>query len=169
MRVTDKHVFFFGKQDVFSQWHPCSFVVNGVQFSCAEQAMMYFKAQVFEDQEIAAKILESDNPKEHKALGRKVKNFDADVWNDAKNHAVVSINFAKFEQNPELKSKLLETGNRDLVEASPYDRIWGIGMGANAPGVDDPKNWKGKNLLGICLVTVRSLIRGLDEMKGVDE
>jgi len=159
MLITDRHVFFFGKQDVFSQWHPCLFEMDGINFNCSEQAMMYYKALVFKDEESVKKILLSKNPKDQKALGRKVKNFDKGAWDKEKIKVVTIVNYAKFSQNPILKQKLMETGDRILVEASPYDRIWGIGLGVSADGIDDPKNWKGKNLLGKSLVSVRSMIR----------
>ena len=117
------------------------------------------KAWLFKDIEIFSKILDSTDPKEIKALGREVKNFDPKIWNQHKFEIVVKGNLCKFGENQELKEFLLSSGNKILVEASPYDKIWGIGMKEGTPGIDNPTNWKGENLLGFALMEVRDELR----------
>ena len=147
--------FFFTEASPFSQWYPCSFVVNGVTFRCAEQFMMYGKAKLFGDDEVGAQILEADHPRTHKALGRKVKNFDQGIWERERMRIVKDGNRAKFTQNAELLATLLATKGTTLVEASPFDKIWGIGLSASDARAQDPKQWKGKNLLGVVLTELR--------------
>lgn len=105
-------------------------------------------------------MLASNDPKEIKALGRQVKNFDAETWNRVAPDIVVKGNLHKFRQNPELCQFLLDTGEKILVEASPYDTIWGIGMQESESGVDNPENWKGTNFLGFALMEVRGILSG---------
>jgi ribA/ribD-fused uncharacterized protein len=147
--------FFFTEASPFSQWYRCSFTENGRTFNCAEQYMMYGKAVLFGDAEMAAKILEADHPRTHKALGRKVRGFDVKVWNRERERIVRAGNHAKFTQNPELRELLLATRGTTLVEASPYDKIWGIGLAASDPRAQDPNQWKGQNLLGKVLTALR--------------
>jgi ribA/ribD-fused uncharacterized protein len=155
------YTFFFTDSSPFSQWYRCSFRVDGVTFNCAEQFMMYGKARLFEDAEAAAHILAADHPRDHKALGRKVKNFDAGAWNRAREKIVMDGNRAKFTQNPDLHEVLLATRGTTLVEASPYDKIWGIGLAATDPRAQDATQWKGQNLLGKILTALRDeLIAG---------
>lgn len=156
MRQTDRYVFFFSKYDVFSNWYPCRFQIQGVQFNCVEQAMMYGKARLFGDQATAEKILATSDPKEHKALGRQVRPYDDQVWKKTCRFIVYQAVSAKFQQNPELLAKLLATGGRQLVEASPYDRIWGVGLVQTDPRIEDPRQWKGSNWLGEVLTQLRS-------------
>lgn len=158
-------VFFWGHKPVdkigkncLSQWFPCKFKVDGIEYNCAEQYMMAEKARMFNDDETLALILAETDPRNIKALGRKVKNFDADLWSSKCRAIVYRGNLTKFMQNEDLKSYLLSTNEATLVEASPYDKIWGIGMLEHDKGVEDPKNWKGTNLLGKTLMTVRSTI-----------
>jgi len=147
--------FFFTAASPFSQWHPCTFVVDGRTFNCAEQFMMHGKAQLFGDAEIAAKMLETADPKQHKALGRKVKSFDDARWRDARIAIVKAGNRAKFTQNAELLAQLMATRGTTLVEASPYDKIWGIGLAATDPRAQDRATWRGQNLLGQILTELR--------------
>lgn len=158
-------VFFWGHRPVdkighncLSQWFPCKFKVDGIEYNCAEQYMMAEKARVFKDDETLKLIMAETNPSVIKAFGRQVKNFDADVWSAKCRAVVYKGNLAKFTQNEDLKKYLLSTGDLTLVEASPYDKIWGIGMSVDDKGVDDPKNWKGMNLLGKVLMAVRSAL-----------
>lgn len=157
MRTTDKHVFFWN--GIYSQWYPSRFVIDEIPFVNCEQYMMYQKAMLFGDQEIADKILLTDKPDEHKRLGRMVKGFNKQEWDMNCFSIVYEGNYAKFTQNEDLKEQLLATGNRVLVEASPYDIIWGIGKGENEQGIDDPVNWNGLNLLGFAITTVRNQLR----------
>jgi len=149
------YTFFFTEASPFSQWYRCSFSVDGQSFSCAEQYMMHGKAVLFGDQEVALEILVADHPRQHKALGRKVKGFDDAVWRRTREGIVVSGNRAKFTQNLALRELLLATRGTTLVEASPYDRIWGIGLAASDPRAQDARQWKGQNLLGKILTALR--------------
>lgn len=142
----------------FSQWYPSPFKDHdGNQFTCAEQYMMYRKAKLFGDEESAKKIMATNYPKEQKALGRLVKGFDPLLWDSQCMQIVKSGNYFKFTQNPKLLEALMSTGDTMLVEASPYDRIWGIGFDEEH-ALENKNRW-GKNLLGQCLVAVRNKIR----------
>ncbi len=163
---TLEYIFFWGHrsepgevtQACLSQWYPCTFQVDGITYNCAEQYMMAEKARVFNDAEILAKILASSTPKDIKALGREVKNFDGKKWSAVSKDIVVKGNLHKFAQNMELFKFLHDTGNKVLVEASPYDTIWGIGMRKSEDGITNPHNWKGLNKLGFALMEVRDLL-----------
>lgn len=162
----DDFVFFWGHRkgkkigkSCFSQWYEIEFEVDRHKYNCAEQYMMAQKAWLFKDIEIFAKIIDSTDPQEIKALGREVKNFDTKIWNQHKFDIVVKGNLAKFSQNEDLKEFLLSTGDKILVEASPYDKIWGIGMKEGMPAIENPTNWKGENLLGFALMEVRDLLK----------
>ena len=155
IRRTARFTFFFRPEAPFSQWHPARFELDGHVFSCAEQYMMYGKALLFGDNEIAAQILEAVSPRQHKALGRKVQNFSEPAWKARREQIVADGNRAKFTQNPELRQALLETAGTELVEASPFDRIWGIGLAASDPRAEDPSKWRGQNLLGKILTQLR--------------
>lgn len=152
--------FFFTEASPFSQWYACTFTEDARTFTCAEQYMMHGKALLFADAEIAAQILEAGHPRQHKALGRKVKNFDDHVWKKQREAIVLAGNRAKFTQNEDLRAQLLATKGTTLVEASPYDRIWGIGLGAKDPRAQDPKTWRGQNLLGKILTQLRDELLG---------
>ena len=162
----DDFVFFWGHRKgkkiaktCFSQWFEIDFEVDGHRYNCAEQYMMAQKAWLFKDIEIFTKILDATDPKVIKTLGREVKNFDPKIWNLHKFEIVVKGNLGKFGENPELEEFLLSTGDKILVEASPYDKIWGIGMKEDTPGIVNPENWKGENLLGFALMEVRNKLR----------
>ena len=155
LRRTAQYTFFFRPEAPFSQWHPSRFEVGGNTFSCAEQFMMHGKALLFRDPEIAARILATAEPREHKALGRKVRGFDDAAWRRAREGIVYDGNRAKFTQSPALLEALLATRGTELVEASPFDRIWGIGLGADHPAASDPSKWRGQNLLGRILTRLR--------------
>jgi ribA/ribD-fused uncharacterized protein len=149
------YTFFFTEASPFSQWYPCHFVGDGLAFNCAEQYMMHGKARLFDDAKAADQILAAAHPREHKALGRTVKRFDAKVWERERERIVKDGNRAKFTQNPQLLELLLATRGTTLVEASPYDRIWGIGLAETDPRAHDPAQWRGKNLLGKLLTELR--------------
>lgn len=153
MRQTEKYVLFWS--GIYSQWYSAKMTINGETYNTCEQYMMHQKALLFEDEEVANAIMRETNPREQKALGRKVRNFDDQKWKQNCMRFVYEANMAKFTQNPELKSSLLSTGDRILVEASPKDFIWGIGMHYDDEGVDNPANWKGTNLLGQVLTLVK--------------
>lgn len=159
MLSNDKYTFFW--RGPFSQWHPSRFEVPKYEqvFSCAEQYMMYSKAILFRDFDIADQIMKTNSPKEHQILGRQVKNFDLDHWNDNAKDIVFTSNYWKFMQNYDLLTKLLKTGNTTLVEASPYDKIWGIGLDENTAINTPPAQWPGTNWLGLTLTHVRDTIK----------
>ena len=121
--------------------------------------MMAQTAVLFGDKEVLQKIMSADNPAVYKSLGRQIRNFDEKIWNEHKFDIVVNGNTAKFSQNPELLDFLLKTGDRVLVEASPYDRIWGIGLAKDTPDIENPFKWKGENLLGFALMEVRENLK----------
>eukprot|EP01129_Flabellula_baltica_P014792 TRINITY_DN7197_c0_g1_i1.p1 TRINITY_DN7197_c0_g1~~TRINITY_DN7197_c0_g1_i1.p1 ORF type:complete len:163 (+),score=39.29 TRINITY_DN7197_c0_g1_i1:62-550(+) len=139
-----------------SQWYMVTMQDhNGVEYTCCEQYMMYQKALLFDDEEIAALILNTSSPKKMKALGRKVKGFNQEIWEAHRSSIVEQGNYLKFSQNEELKDLIKSTGDAILVEASPRDRIWGIGLGVNDPNIHNPDLWIGLNLLGDALMSVR--------------
>lgn len=141
------------------QWWPCTFTDKGVKYCCAEQYMMAEKARLFGDEAVLADILRTCDPRRMKALGRKVRGFEQAVWEARCREIVVAGNLAKFGQDPGLREYLLATGERVLVEASPLDRIWGIGLGKSNPEAQEPLKWRGKNLLGFALMAVRDQLR----------
>jgi hypothetical protein len=158
-------LFFWGhtpKQQVgvdaacLSQWFPRAFVVDGVRYATAEHWMMAEKARLFGDADALARVLESETPAAAKAIGRQVRGFDDEAWERARFEAVVRGNVAKFGQHEDLRAFLLGTGERVLVEASPRDRVWGIGLGASNPDARDPSKWRGRNLLGFALMEARA-------------
>lgn len=143
----------------FSQWWEQSFTVDKIAYISAEHWMMAQKAELFGDAEIKELILNAKSPGEAKKLGRKVKNFDPAKWDDEKFAIVTNGNLHKFQQHPTLKDFLLNTGSKVLVEASPVDPIWGIGLAADAQAAQDPKRWRGENLLGFALMEVRDILK----------
>lgn len=136
----------------------CEFA-HSIEFASTEQAMMFGKAIVFSDLETAEKILKTDDPKEQKALGRLVKNFNDAEWDKVKFRLVTMINTAKFAQSESLRKFLLDTGHNIICEASPVDKIWGIGLSEDNPLAWDTNTWKGENLLGRALMQVRENLR----------
>lgn len=166
-----EYVFFWGHhsdggpltEKCLSQWWPCRFAVDGVTYTSAEQWMMAGKARLFGDHETLAAILAETDPKRVKALGRTVRGFDPERWGEACFELVTRGNVAKFSQNPPLRSFLLGTGEKVLVEASPLDAIWGIGLGAADERARDPLRWEGVNLLGFALMRARAAIREAPE------
>ena len=131
-----------------------------MSYKTAEHYMMAGKAKLFNDLEILEQILKSDTPNQAKSLGRKVKNFDPQLWDEHKYEIVKQGNLLKFSQNEKFKEFLLSTNDKILVEASPYDTIWGIGMLETDSKAENPKQWKGENLLGFALMEVRDELRG---------
>ncbi|MEL7253899.1 MAG: NADAR family protein [Pseudomonadota bacterium] len=142
----------------FSQWQACQISLWGVQFNTAEQAMMYGKAQVFDDAVTGAEILAASDPGKQKALGRKVAGFTEEKWDEVKCDLVREINFAKFDQNKGLRRKLFQTAPKLLVEASPIDTIWAIGLDAETASITPEEDWPGQNLLGRILTDVREAL-----------
>jgi len=143
-------------RECFSQWYPAAFDVDGVHFATAEHFMMWSKARLFEDELSAAKILDAKDPASAKSLGLDVKAFVDSVWIAHRFDIVVRASLAKFSQNRALGDYLLATNSKVLVEASPRDRIWGIGLGAANPDAKNPLTWRGLNLLGFALMAART-------------
>jgi ribA/ribD-fused uncharacterized protein len=144
----------------FSQWWHSPFEIEGTRCATAEHWMMASKARLFGDDEALAEILAADSPAKAKKLGRNVRGFDEARWKAVSSEIVTRGNVAKFSSTPELRAYLLGTGETILVEASPDDRIWGIGLAKDAPGARDPTGWRGTNLLGFALVRAREILRG---------
>jgi ribA/ribD-fused uncharacterized protein len=142
-----------------SQWWPAPFILDGTTFATAEHYMMWRKATLFGDTQSAERILAAAHPHAAKTLGAQVAGFDQRVWNAHRYDVVVAGNLAKFDQHHELGTFLLGTGERVLVETSPVDRIWGIGLAADDPRAGDPARWRGLNLLGFALMDVREILR----------
>ncbi|MBU2665111.1 NADAR family protein [Actinoplanes bogorensis] len=159
-----KYLFFWGHQPerdgsvgagCLSQWWPSSFEADGEEFASAEHYMMWRKAVLFDDDAMAGRILSAPHPKVAKTLGGRVSGFRQEVWDAHRYEIVVSGNRAKFGQHDALRDFLLTSGDRVLVEASPLDRIWGIGLSRDDPAAADPRRWRGTNLLGFALMDVR--------------
>lgn len=163
-----KYLFFWGHtaskdgsttKACFSQWFHSPFTVDGISYPTAEHFMMAGKARLFGDHATEELILKARHPKEAKDLGRKVRGFEDDTWNRERYLLVVEGNEAKFSQNSGPGAFLLDTKDRVLVEASPVDRIWGIGLAADDPAAENPRLWKGLNLLGFALMEVRERLQ----------
>ncbi|MFG2091426.1 MULTISPECIES: NADAR family protein [unclassified Spirillospora] len=157
-----KFLFFWGHQTpgpgYLSQWWPSPFIVEGVTYATAEHFMMAEKARLFGDEETAAAIIAAPHPGRAKDLGRSIRNFDEQTWQDHRVAIVARGSEAKFAQNTDLRDYLLGTRNRVLVEASPLDRIWGIGLTVDDPRAEDVTAWRGQNLLGFALMTTRDTL-----------
>jgi ribA/ribD-fused uncharacterized protein len=144
---------------VLSQWWPARFLLDGQSYLSAEHCMMAEKARLFGDAETRARILAAATPAEAKALGRKVRGFDEQVWERERFEIVRTASYEKFSQNADLCGYLLGTGQAVLVEASPVDRIWGIGLPPDDPRATRPGEWQGLNELGFALMQARHLLR----------
>lgn len=162
-------LFFWGHQpskdgkvtsSCLSQWWPAPFKVDAVSYATAEHWMMAEKAALFGDHEIASRIVAAESPKQVKQLGREVRGFDSVRWDCEKFRIVAEGNAHKFGQNPSLRDFLLSTENTVLVEASPVDSVWGIGLAADDDRARNPLQWRGENLLGFALMQVREELRG---------
>ena len=160
-----RYLFFWGHQpskngtitqSCLSQWYATSFEIDGVEYPTAEHWMMASKARLFGDEESLRRILDAADPKTAKTLGRSVKNFDDGVWQSNCRQLVTEGNIATFGQNDALKAFLLETADQVLVEARPYDAIWGIGLKATDERAKHPDTWQGQNLPGFALMDVRA-------------
>ena len=171
MKVTDKHVLFWGEWP--SNWYPAEFdaevMFEGekqkLHFYNSEQFFMFIKAIVFGDTETAKKILATKDPKKAKKLGREVKDYDDNVWSKMRYKIMVDANKAKYSQNEDLKKLITsdEFKDKGFTESSPLDLCWGTGFAETHPDADDETKWKGQNLLGKALDEVRSWL--LEEEK----
>jgi ribA/ribD-fused uncharacterized protein len=162
----EKFTFFWSGP--FSQWAKSTFEIGGVKFNTAEQYMMYKKALLFHDYKTCSKIMSTSDPRKQKAFGREVKDFKTEVWEKYAKEFVREGNFAKFTQNSDLEKQLLDTRGTTLVEASPYDKIWGIGLAEDNPKCLSRETWEGKNWLGEVLTEVRyeiQMIRHEEELE----
>lgn len=158
MRETD-HVYLFYEHQ-FGQWTKRDMVdLDGVVYNCCEQYMMAKKALLFRDLDTLGRVMATASPREQKQLGREVANFDPLVWDRYKFAVVWMGNYLKFSQHPDLRERLLNTGDKLLAEASPVDLVWGIGFAAKDDEALDPRNWRGENLLGEVLMSVRKALR----------
>ena len=145
-------------KECLSQWYVAPFVVQGVRYRTAEHYMMAEKARYFGDEATLRQILSAPGPRAAKRLGRQVRQFSEEKWATVRRRIVVAASMAKFSQNPRLAAYLVSTGERVLVEASPRDRIWGIGLAADDERATDPLLWPGLNLLGFALMETRGAI-----------
>lgn len=163
MLRTEKYTFFW--KDKIAQWNKTSFKDNeGIIYNCAEQYMMAKKALLFNDLESYKEIMKEKEPKIQQDLGRKVKGFNKEIWDSNCIQIVYQGNIFKFKQNPELLEILLSTKGTILVEASPFDRIWGIGRGVEDILINDKEQWLGTNLLGYVLTNLRDNYFGNKEV-----
>ncbi|WP_458245922.1 NADAR family protein [Streptomyces sp. MAI_2237] len=142
-----------------SQWWRAPFTVDGVTYGTAEHWMMACKARLFADAEAERRILAAGHPSQAKKEGRLVRGFDEETWRRERFAVVVEGSVHKFAAHPELRAFLLNTGDRVLVEASPVDRVWGIGLAADDEAATDPERWRGPNLLGFALMEARERLR----------
>jgi ribA/ribD-fused uncharacterized protein len=163
-----EYIFFWGhtppengsvNKTCLSQWYAASFEQEGICFATAEHYMMYHKAKLFEDHHAAAQVLQAKDPGAAKAIGRSVKNFQKEKWQEHCVEIVTQGNIYKFRQNKKILKYLLATKDKVLVEASPRDLIWGIGLARDTQGIENPLTWKGKNLLGFALMEARSRLQ----------
>jgi ribA/ribD-fused uncharacterized protein len=142
-----------------SQWFVAPFEVAGERYATAEHWMMAEKARLFRDPDAERAAIDAPNPALAKAAGRTVRDFDESVWARERFEIVVRGNVHKFAAHQDLQEFLLRTGSRVLVEASPRDRLWGIGMGAKNENAENPAAWRGLNLLGFALMEARERLR----------
>jgi ribA/ribD-fused uncharacterized protein len=164
MKTTDTHVYFWRAEQCFSNWHRtvAQFkdpVNDGLVFHSSEQAFIWWKAVFFQDHRVAGIVEKEADPALCKKLGREVKGYDDKAWTCVRLGYMTYVCWLKFSQNPDLAKQLLDTGDRVLVEASPYDKIWGVGLGEDDPLILDKANWRGTNLLGIALMQVRKMLK----------
>lgn len=168
MKITDTHVFFY--TNFMSNWYSTQDIkpqftdpITKIAFNNTEEAFMWYKSYFFNDTNTCDKIVEhakaAKHPRDVKALGREVRGYNEEAWSIVRLGFMTYVNLLKYRQNPDLTAKLIETGNRILVEASPVDKVWGVGLSENDPLILDPANWTGLNLLGIALMRVREMIQ----------
>lgn len=156
--ITNNRIYFWN--GIFSQWYACDVYDTDkkINYNCAEQAMMAYKAATFDDEFVFDMIMRSDNPRIQKAWGRKIKNYDDAVWSKVRLDIVSKISYWKFSQNKTLKELLILTKDAELVEASPVDFIYGVGLTEDCEEILDKTNWRGQNLLGIAIMRAREQI-----------
>lgn len=174
---TLKYIFFWGHTNkyneevgkfCFSQWCECPFVVDNINYKTSEHWMMAKKALLFNNRDIFDKIINCDKPGEAKELGRQVLGYDEQTWNENKFNIVIIGNIHKFNQHPKLADYLLKTENRILVEASPVDTIWGIGLSIDSNDIENIYAWRGQNMLGFALMATRDFLKEFGHFKPFD-
>lgn len=156
--IYDKHVAFWGSE--FSNFYPCRFTFDGVEWKSSEQCFMAQKAKFFNDEETYGLILKSETPEEAKKLGRLVKNYDDEKWSEVREEKMYNAVLQKFLQNDDLQLLITRKDlmNKTFVEGSPYDGIYGVKMDYRNQNIDDESNWNGTNLLGKILCNVRNYL-----------
>lgn len=156
--ITNNRIYFWN--GIFSQWYACDVYDTDkkINYNCAEQAMMAYKAATFNDEFAFDMIMDSNSPSTQKSWGRKIKNYDDAVWNKVRLDIVSKISYWKFSQNKTLKELLILSRDAEICESSPVDPIWGCGLAEDDPLIYDKKNWKGQNLLGIAIMNAREKI-----------
>lgn len=174
---TLKYIFFWGHTNkyneevgkfCFSQWFECPFSVYNITYKTAEHWMMANKALLFGDKDNFNKIISCEKPGEAKELGRQVLGYDEQTWNEKKFDIVKLGNIHKFNQHPKFAYYLLKTENRILVEASPVDTIWGIGLSQESNDIENIYAWRGQNLLGFALMATRDFLKEFGHFKPLD-
>lgn len=158
MKITDKLVLFFGNNDICSNFYLCEVYYDGYIFNSSEQLFMYLKATFFKDWEIAEAIRKVETPREAKALGRKVRNYNNELWDKYRDYYMLETLMAKYVNCLKFRNFLLENKDKTFVEASPYDSIWGIKLSEDDPKALNPSQWKGENRLGKCINRLISIL-----------
>lgn len=175
--ATLKFIYFWGHTNklneeagkfCFSQWFESPFTVDSKTYKTSEHWMMSQKALLFGDKITSDKILSTNHPREAKELGRQILGFDEQTWNGKRFEIVKTGNIHKFNQNPAFADYLIKTGERILVEASPVDTIWGIGLSQDGKDIDNIYTWRGLNLLGFALMEVRDFLKEFGHFKPID-
>lgn len=162
-KLAKNHIICFHNPDednaYLSNWYYSEFIFNNIKFSSMEQYMMYSKAILFNDFEIANQILSTNNFRTIKALGRRVRGFEDSIWDENKLNIIYNGLYAKFSQNLDLKNQLLNTNNKLLVECAVKDKIWASGMSMKDSDRFRPYLYSGTNYLGQLLMKVREDLR----------
>ena len=167
LKIYDKHVAFWGS--AFSNFYPCKINLDDELWISSEQFFMACKARCFDDMDAFYEIKKATTPEQAKKIGRKVKGFDDKIWDKVKYEIMLAGVYAKFSQNKDLKAFILspEFENKDFVEGSPFDGIWGVKMSYENPDIDNPENWNGENLLGKVLNKVREKIKNDERIEEI--
>lgn len=150
---------FWGQASPFSNWRAGKITLDGFDYSCGEQRMMHCKAALFGDLAASERVLASPSPWSQKQIGRSIRGYDEAVWEDDRMPMMIEIVFQKAIQDDSTRAHLMATGTAVIVEASPHDPVWGIGLSENDPASLDPSLWKGRNLLGRAWMAAREHIR----------
>lgn len=160
MLITATHLFFYKTKESYSNFYKTSFSYKGHTFETSEQAFMWCKAIHFNDMNTANALLEmGDDPMGAKMLGRMVQGYDEYTWDSVREQYMYEVCLEKYKQNADIRQQILDTGDLHLVEASPTDKIWGIGLDEKSPDIYIESKWKGRNLLGKVLMQVREQIK----------